>query len=853
MGQKEVKADPIEELCNLLYQKEATGHSDMRETIKYIKLLKDQLEDPLTSKSVSSKLAEGWGINMLEEWLVISTPSDEEVELMACTTDIFISLLEYPEILKLILAKRLVKSFTTLAFKKPEFGIKGVHMLEKLALNASYQEEMIEQGAIQTFLLLVPSTSQNTNGIAPTVESMPTNTQELIGLSAMSALLNLAKTHQKRILESGSINPLIDMLLKDPQNISSIMLETISRSIQVLSHLCVIDSVRTRLLSAEVIQKITAKLNTPELQWSVCDLISNLCRDEDSRRFMKDKIPQLIQFCAMSTGKLALKAKTCLVCVCFCDENYEWLERKGKLALVREVMLALDLPDIRLEVASTLERLSKEAKTFRQPKLLVAILEPLVMLLDSPEDNVITLTTTAILRLTLRTDMQRHVNELKVDNQNATKKLLRLVKKFLNDPNKDKTMHEYMENAIFILCILTNHFSNSALLVNRSYILTLSKICTEPKVTGLQADMATITLCSVPESFSSNTIKEKLKHALTGTKHNEDNIVLKSVGVLSILAADDRNRVALNRLKGIETIIGLLEHKDAGIAGQAAQAISNLLVGPEGLELWLKLDTLNVCDAASLHVPMRANVGSMIENGINEHWGHSFKKGEVIDIPDMPYLDEWTLSFWFLITPKRTDLQVIVQGHKGVGAILAVIDHVFCIIDETTARIHPLVDLSRYSLKSSWQHFTLRNFEGLKVYLNGIQVYEAGSMPVRFISRMRYFANSSDGNSPFGSIADIRVYKRILKDSEIEALSKKTKNVVDGLPDRMAEYVNLANGVNMLHRIFIKDESQSKLPVIHALANLATKASLRGSIIRSNFLPLIVAEVNSANPSVKFH
>lgn len=853
MGQAETKEDPIEELCNLLYQKEATKQYDIQKAIKHICQLKQQLDDELTQKAVADRLAEGWGINMLEEWLVFSSPNEEECNLMACATDVFICLLKYEQIADLILGKRLVKSFTTLAFKKPQYAIKGVHMLEQLAANESYQNEMIEQNAIQTFLLLIPTTSDDTVSQVTSTGSEMIHIKEEISLLAMTALFHLAKSHAKKVIENGSINSLIELLMKDPQNISITQLRTVSLCIEVLSCLCSITAVRNRLLSAEVVAQITAKLNHVELQMSVCELISNLCRDEESRVYMKSNIPILLDLARQTVGKLALKARTCLVCVCFCDENFEWLERLNKLDLVKQAMLELNTPEVRYEVANTLERLSTEASIFKQPKLLVEILEPLVKLLDYDDELIIlSKATEAIMRLSIRTDMQKHVNEA-----GATKKLLRIAKKYMPKSSKssiEEVIVKCIQNTICILCLLTNHFSNSWLLVNRSYIKTLRSVSSMEGDFSIQAEMATITLCSVPEPYSSNSIREKLKHALTGTKSSSSEIVLKAVGVLSILAAEDKNRIPLNRLKGIDTIVALLETSDAGIAGQAAQAISNLLVAPENLELWLKLDTQNICDAANLHIPVRASVGSMSSNRIYEHWGHTFNIGDVIEIQDMPFMEEWTLAFWFLMPIIDTDLQVVVQGHRGVGAILAIINSIFCVIDERSV-VHPLVDIKSYKLKNGWHHFALvfSKSTGITAFLKGKEVFTEGSRSIHFSQRMRYFANASEAASPFGTLADIRVYKTELSKMEVEAISKKTKNVVDGLPDRMAEYVNLANGVNMLYRIFIKNENQTKLPVIYALANLATKASLRGSIIRSNFLPLIVSEINSINQSIRFH
>jgi hypothetical protein len=849
MGAAESKKDPIEELSRLLYQKEATGHCDTEETMKYISQLKSQLEDKLTQEAMAKKFSEGWGINMLEEWLVVSDPSEEECKLMAGTTDIFISLLEYESIRNLILEKRLVKSFTTLAFSKPAYAIKGVEMMESLASIETYQPEMISQNAIQTMLLLIPTEAETVHIRAKLAnDSEALRLHDSISRSAMTALLHLAKNHAKEIFAAGSINSLIELAQHDVQNITEIQLETISLCLKVLSRLCVIVTVTTRLLSSEITPKITEKLNNPKLQESVCELLSSLCKDETSRRYMQDKIPQIIRLARNSEGVLGLKARTCLVCVCFSDENYEYLTRRRQIDIVQEVMLKLDEPEVRLEVATTLNRLSTEAKVLSQPRLLIAILQPLVLLLDSEEPLVIALTTKAILRLTQRNDMQKFVH-----SQGATKKLLSRLKSYLAREDLAEVEKESMESIVFTLCILTNHFTNVGLLSNRSYVSALHKLSESSRSSPILAEIATLTLCCVPEIYSSNPIQDKLRHALSALKNINNKIVYKAIGVLSVLAAEDKYRILFTKLKGVERITSLLESNKPAIVSQAAQAISNLLVAPDGLELWLKLDTLNVCDAANLHMPVRANIGRMTTNSINEHWGHKFSKGDVIEIRDIAAMSMWTLGFWFLMPLSGDRPQIVVQGHKASGAILAVFDSTFCIIDEHSGQTVPILDLKSYRLKNSWQHFSLVYSDCIKAYLNGLEVYVDTAQTIKISQRMQYFCNGADCNSPFKAIADIRLYRRAFKASEVEVLAKRARNVVDGLPDKMAEYINLANGVNLLHRNFIKNDNLSKLPVIQALANLATKASLRGSIIRSSFLPLIVAEINSPNPAIKFH
>jgi hypothetical protein len=90
-----------------------------------------------------------------------------------------------------------------------------------------------------------------------------------------------------------------------------------------------------------------------------------------------------------------------------------------------------------------------------------------------------------------------------------------------------------------------------------------------------------------------------------------------------------------------------------------------------------------------------------------------------------------------------------------------------------------------------------------------------------------------DGQEPFGIAADFRFYPKYTDAFKVVENSIYTENIIDGLPDKFAEYINLAQGAQNLILLLKSPVHFVKPPVLKALGNLATKESVRGTIIRN--------------------
>ena len=79
-----------------------------------------------------------------------------------------------------------------------------------------------------------------------------------------------------------------------------------------------------------------------------------------------------------------------------------------------------------------------------------------------------------------------------------------------------------------------------------------------------------------------------------------------------------------------------------------------------------------------------------------------------------------------------------------------------------------------------WSHFALvcrydsNSFvQMLQVFINGKEVF-AEEKPINLRKRISFIGNSKDGNEPFGTVADLRIFPFAIKSTKIERLSGST-------------------------------------------------------------------------------
>lgn len=115
----------------------------------------------------------------------------------------------------------------------------------------------------------------------------------------------------------------------------------------------------------------------------------------------------------------------------------------------------------------------------------------------------------------------------------------------------------------------------------------------------------------------------------------------------------------------------------------------------------------------------------------------------------------------------------------------------------------------------------------------------------------KYFGNDKRGKFPFGTICDFRVYQRCLTSTEIKELSVYSENVLEGLPDKYCEFANAADIPTVLIELVRTEGDVVKILALQALANLATKASCRSSMLRNSIIPALVDSIRSVNPFIR--
>jgi hypothetical protein len=78
-----------------------------------------------------------------------------------------------------------------------------------------------------------------------------------------------------------------------------------------------------------------------------------------------------------------------------------------------------------------------------------------------------------------------------------------------------------------------------------------------------------------------------------------------------------------------------------------------------------------------------------------------------------------------------------------------------------------------------------------------------------------------DGTEPFGIFCDFRYYPFFLNEKEIEKIAIMSGNVLEGLPDKFAEYINLANAVPCLIKLLEVGIEFVKPYVLRTIGSLA--------------------------------
>ena len=217
-------------------------------------------------------------------------------------------------------------------------------------------------------------------------------------------------------------------------------------------------------------------------------------------------------------------------------------------------------------------------------------------------------------------------------------------------------------------------------------------------------------------------------------------------------------------------------------------------------------------------------------------------------------MENWTIGVWFIHpVPKTGAFHTLIQGVSGVGGVGVINPEgtKVGLFDEATGEFHTSSHNLR-DIKHGWRHLAITKFgKKFRFYIDGKQGKGKEIIEAELIEPFTYFGNEKEGNEHFGTICDLRVYEYWLNDKEVEKIAEETENVLVGLPDRFSEYINLANGVPALVKLLKNGIDFVKPYAMMVLANLATKETLRGTIIRSEGLHHIITLLHDSDEVIR--
>lgn len=219
---------------------------------------------------------------------------------------------------------------------------------------------------------------------------------------------------------------------------------------------------------------------------------------------------------------------------------------------------------------------------------------------------------------------------------------------------------------------------------------------------------------------------------------------------------------------------------------EGASLCMQMLQNPDGIILWLKFASHNLCVNSANTNDMVIQWGEPFKlppgRGLYRNWGAFFNFGDVLEIPGgvtapRTLMYQWSISFWMILPMTVFDTKkkhVLVQSIHGQGAYVQIDETMSClqVVCERTQKEVTGFDISKEikhkNFKKGWHNFVItcdNEFEDgdgrVTFYFNGLQTQEP--KPCICYQPIGFIGNSNNGSFPFGTVCDLRVYPYIIK------------------------------------------------------------------------------------------
>ena len=624
--------------------------------------------------------------------------------------------------------------------------------------------------------------------------------------------------------------PTLTEVLRDQDNFES--QETV---LEILATMAENSQVRAELVTKKYLDTIKDVLNASSqqqsVQGSVTWLIGTLCKNEEARQHFRQNIDDVIRLSkTASDDGVRRKAKSALLALSFDEENMKAIDAKHALDLALSMFNNLLTKDTQYRAATLLKNISEETRKQTLHKLFRKLVGHSVSLLRLDDPDVYRPALAAMANFAMRFDLQPViVGHNVVDDLIAKDAELSQAKNI--DP-------------VRILCLLTNNPENEELYENPRYLNFLLKAQASDIPTKKQ--LAKLTLAG-----SSNSLINVEEHAkvqqLSLLSRSEDEVVAcKAAGTFALLATNINVRPSLLQFNVVQELVRLLSHPNLLVATQAALSLDTFTRSPHGMELWLKFDSTFAIDAASLHLPRFHEKIVRLHNGrgLFSNWGMVPRETDIIQVMDLPKMQEWTLSLWFVRPNVEKPIQMtLVEGARTKARIFLVEGELR--ISSSSGAESLLVNMR--AEPKGWHHLAIsRDLNGaLTAYLDGKRKQALDK--VEITDEWRFFCNGQFGRQPFAPLCDLRLYRRYFYEQDIQTLFRTNTNSDNNLPDSDIEHITRAGAIGALKLLLSSKIEHARIASAAALANLATKESARREIIRNTVLPMIVDQLKSPN------
>lgn len=662
-------------------------------------------------------------------------------------------------------------------------------------------------------------------------------------LAALNGIIRLSVKYKNKFVSNGIIGTLLT-ILNESTNTSEISL-----AMKCLSESADDFDVSKNLMDEHFALIVDNFLdhNDIKVRTASASTIQAICKLDEGRNSINLPTLKFLHNLSISTNtEAALSAKSALLSLCLNEVKYEYLKKKkGWIEEMIRAFYELGTLSNRKRIAGIIYQLSCECLKYTLYELYKAMQDPIMILLVDKDEEVSSQALKSLLNLSFRLDLQSGYVSIK-----APTVLIEIFEKTENIEKKQECISVLAMLSITSLQLLNSTEYSSFFLASidrNEYQISKDTVEEVEKIIKI----AKVTCIAFSGEEVQTRMRDKIRFVYSQCRSPEVKIRCRAVGTLGTLALRQPLRELLQETNFFSEIMQLLRDSEIEVKSIACYAITNILSSPDNLEIWFKFDSGYVIDASNNYILSGAMQNTYLKNkkGLYANWGKEFKKNEVVKIQNMMHMDEWTLSVWFL-TPLPKGLKILIQGASGTGAIIGANNEYFFIIDQKSGAEIILCSGIDKLIDKRWHHFAVSMGQDGEV--SGYLDKQKSQNKTAYISEgFKYFANSKKGKNPFGTICDLRIYSKCLSVTEIENLSYKNENILDGLPDKYCEYANITDITTFLIEIIRKEGDIIKIVALQALSSLATKSSCRSSMLRNAVIAVLVDSIRSFNQQIQ--